>query len=366
MNLALATQRLKYHFEPEKGWMNDPNGLIQYKGLYHAFYQHSPWAPKWNQMHWGHAISKDLVHWTNMPIALAPDMWYENDGGCFSGSAIEHEGKMHLFYTCVSKELGQSQCKAVMNNDGSFTKSPKNPIIPTAPSDVGSKDFRDPKVIKIGDSFYMVTGTGKDGIGKVILWKSSDLETWEYKGVVVEGAEYGICCECPDLMRIGDEYFLMFSQMSGVGIATMIWSGKFENDMFVIDKLSKPIIGPDFYAPQSFEDEKGRRIVIGWLYNWKRQPPQGIDYAGALTIPCEMKSQDDGTVKVFPVEEARNLLAKESKYVEVSADNMKMTIKSNPPVVHNGKIERIDILEDTKTVEVWINGGEYYYSTWII
>ena len=107
--------RLMYHFEPQKGWMNDPNGLVYFKGQYHAFFQHNPNPPqdgpiRWGcgLVHWGHAVSEDLIHWEELPIALYPDQDYENKGGCYSGSAIEKDGRLYLFYTSVSHELGQT------------------------------------------------------------------------------------------------------------------------------------------------------------------------------------------------------------------------------------------------------------------
>lgn len=93
----MLPEPLKYHFEPKRGWLNDPNGLIYYKGRYHAFFQHNPHAPKWDTIHWGHAVSDDLLYWEELPIALYPDMPYENGGGCFSGSAIEKDGRLYLF-----------------------------------------------------------------------------------------------------------------------------------------------------------------------------------------------------------------------------------------------------------------------------
>ena len=166
-------------------------------------------------------------------------------------------------------------------------------------------------------------------------------------------------------MTVGDRLFLMFSQMTHIpgSIGTLIWSGHIENDLFKCEKLSQPIRGPDFYAPQSFQDSKGRRIIIGWLFNWNRQPPPGLTFAGAMTVPLEVIVEGD-TVKVFPVEEVRQYLTKGSKYVDVEGN--KLTIKAPKPVVYEGEIRSVDILEDTKTVEVWINGGEQYFSTWII
>lgn len=360
--MSAATKRLQYHFEPLKGWMNDPNGLIHFNGEYHAFYQHNPYSTKWDTMHWGHAKSKDLIHWEHLPIALYPDQEYEDRYGCFSGSAIEHEGKLHLFYTGVGKKSGQAQCHAVMQEDGTFLKDPKNPIIPAPPPEYGCADqFRDPKVSKYNGKFYMVVGTGKDNVARVLLYKSENLSDWTFCGVLIEGAEYGECGECPDLVKIGEDYFLMFSQMTRKGIGTIFYSGKFENDFFKIDKKFQPIIGPDFYAPQTFVDKNGRRIIIGWLYNWNRVAPPDVDFAGALTIPCELTFTDK--ILVNPVKEAEPFLKDKSDYVVVEEN--KVTIKGVPEVVHEGKVDSIKILEDTKTIEVWINDGEYYYSSWL-
>ena len=99
-------QRFQFHFEPKSGWMNDPNGLVYFKGKYHAFFQYYPHAPHWGQMHWGHAVSDDLIHWEELPIALYPDQEYEDDGGCFSGSAVVKDDRLYLVYTSVSHGNG--------------------------------------------------------------------------------------------------------------------------------------------------------------------------------------------------------------------------------------------------------------------
>ena len=99
--LISQEERPVYHLSPRVGWMNDPNGLIFFRGQYHAFFQHYPHAPSWGQMHWGHTVSVDLLRWKELPIALYPDQPYEDDGGCFSGSAVEKDGRLYLFYTSV-------------------------------------------------------------------------------------------------------------------------------------------------------------------------------------------------------------------------------------------------------------------------
>ena len=191
-------QRFTFHFEPHKGWMNDPNGLIYYQGRYHAFFQHNPHEPVWGPMHWGHAVSQDLLHWEELPIALFPDQPYEDDKGCFSGSAVERDGVLYLFYTAVSKQLGQTQCVAVSRDGKAFEKYKGTPVIAAPPAE-GSYDFRDPKVVELDGKTYMVCGSGKDGVGKILLYEQGkDLFTWQYVGVLFESSEYGKVLECPD------------------------------------------------------------------------------------------------------------------------------------------------------------------------
>ncbi|MDF2964002.1 MAG: sucrose-6-phosphate hydrolase, partial [Paenibacillus sp.] len=203
--------RLNYHIMAPANWINDPNGLIQFKGSYHVFYQHHPFGVEWGPMHWGHATSPDLVHWEHQPIALAPSETYDH-GGCFSGSAVEHEDKMYLFYTGVVYDGAihtsnrhnrkEVQCMAVSNDGRTFEKHPASPILSNPPAD-GSKDFRDPKVWKYGNQWYMVVGSTKNGVGKVLIYESLDLVHWSYKGVALEssGTE-GYMWECPDLFPL--------------------------------------------------------------------------------------------------------------------------------------------------------------------
>jgi beta-fructofuranosidase len=160
--------RLNYHLMAEYGWMNDPNGFIEYEGQYHLFYQHYPYASKWGPMHWGHAVSRDLIRWEYLPVALAPDEAYDS-GGCFSGSAIEKDGKLYLMYTghvVIVPEVDYIQTQAIaVSEDGvHFTKSPHNPVIgiEQIPEQSSKKDFRDPKVFERGGRYYVVLGSNDD------------------------------------------------------------------------------------------------------------------------------------------------------------------------------------------------------------
>ena len=144
--------RNKFHLMAPIGWMNDPNGFVYYQEEYHLFYQYYPYDSIWGPMHWGHAKSKDLIHWEHLPVALAPGESYDKEG-CFSGSAIEKDGKLYLIYTghnVVEGQVRQVQCLAVSEDGIHFEKYAGNPIIAEdhLASVATTEDFRDPKVFQ--------------------------------------------------------------------------------------------------------------------------------------------------------------------------------------------------------------------------
>ncbi|GAA0841715.1 hypothetical protein GCM10008915_39630 [Bifidobacterium pullorum subsp. gallinarum] len=358
-------ERLKYHFEPKTGWINDPNGLVFFKGRYHAFFQHYPFAPRWGQMHWGHAVSDDLVHWEELSIALYPDQEYEDSeqGGCFSGCAVVKDDILYLIYTSVSDVHGQTQSVAISHDGIYFEKYSGNPVIREFPPEA-SADFRDPKVTFMDGVYYMVIASGKEGIGKILLYQSQNLLDWDYVGVLFEGSEYGGVLECPDFFPFEGKYLLMFSQINRDTRATMFAYGNFDGKQLTDFSLHTPHIGPHYYAPQTFLDPKGRRIIIGWLFNKDEKLNGGADYAGALTIPCEL-SMKDGKLLAYPVAEAQELLNNSDELVVV--ENDKVWIKANNitfPVEYGGAINSIKVLRDTKTIEVFVNKGEAVFTYW--
>ena len=352
------TDRLKYHFEPKKGWMNDPNGLCRFDGKYHAFFQYNPFARVWGRMHWGHAVSEDLVNWEELPIALFPDKDYESSGGCYSGSAIEKDGVLYLFYTSVSEKLGQTQSVATSRDGIRFEKYGNNPVIAAAPKD-GSREFRDPKVFEFGGKYMMVCGSGKDGVGKILLFESEDLLNWSYKGVLFEDKSCGKVLECPDFFKLGEDYVLMFSVMKKQLYSTVFVVGSFDGENFVEKYRVSPEAGPHFYAPQTFFDGS-RRIMIGWMYSWTKAPDKNADYAGALSAPRELKIVD-GKLLSYPVKELSPFLKAQCDGVRTDGKTLfafgrKFGLKR--------EAEEVAILEDTKTVEIFINGGEQIFTLW--
>ncbi len=349
--------RLTRHFEPERGWMNDPNGLCFFQNQYHAFFQHYPHAPKWGPMHWGHAVSGDLLHWEEQPIALYPDMPYENGGGCFSGSALEKDGVLYLMYTSVSKEHGQTQSIATSRDGVHFEKYAGNPVIRESPLDPSNRDFRDPKIFPYGNEYRMVCGAGVDGLGSVLLFRSSDLLHWEYVGPIFQSREYGPVPECPDLFPLGNKWVLLFSRMDESRSAQFI-VGEFDGERFTPESFQQPETGTDFYAPQTFLDGRGRRIMIGWLFNWNRQVPENAVRAGALSLPRELTLRD-GKVCNAPVSEAESLLTDTDGCVK--RENGRMTVTNGKRTLlelPESEVRTVQVLRDTRTCEVFINGGQ--------
>lgn len=309
--VARDPYRLGYHLMAPANWMNDPNGLIQFKGEYHIFYQHNPFSPEWGPMHWGHAISKDLVHWEHMPIALAPSEEYDI-GGCFSGCAVDDNGTLTLIYTghVDGRDPKEVQCIATSIDGIHFTKYDKNPVINEVPVD-GSQDFRDPKVWKYNNIWYMVVGSGKDGKGKVLLYRSQDLRKWDYIGPVAESdGNKGYMWECPNLFPLNDKHVLIISPIGMNGAKNIYITGEmdYKTGKFVEEYYEEIDYGDDFYAAQTFLDDKGRWILIGWMGMWNTKiPTKDNGWAGAMTIPRVITLLPGGKLSFQPVPELQKL-----------------------------------------------------------
>ena len=266
-----------------------------------------------------------------------------------------------LFYTSVSKEYGQTQSVAISEDGVNFVKYKGNPIIRKNP--LGHDNFRDPKVTKIGDTYYMVVGSGDREWGQLLLFSSSDLLHWEYETVLFGGKEYADCIECPDFFRLGDKYVLMFSKIKEKFKATYFVVGDFVENKLVNYTIQNPERGYDFYAPQTFEAD-GRRIMIGWMYHWGKVARPGAAFAGALSIPREL-SLENGRILNYPVREAQHLMDKCSDYVIWKGDTLDLRDGLRRWLTVRSKdIRSVDILEDTKSVEVFLNGGKQSYTYW--
>ena len=309
---SAAAYRHTYHIMPPVGWMNDPNGFSYALGKYHFFYQFHPYAAAWGPMHWGHYTSEDLIKWELAPTALAPDEPYDKDG-CFSGSAIEREKKLYLLYTAVSGAL-QQQALALSEDGVTFRKKGLVISEKDLPRDASKTNFRDPKVFEKDGFFYAVIGSKhSEGAGQVLLYRSRDLENWEYAGCPwrTEGDE--LMCECPDYVRLGEKDLLLSSiqflhrdgwRNENVHTARYLTgerdfgAGKFYPE--IGDEVDS---GFDFYAPQTLVTPDGRTVMIAWMQMWDRTyvtAPYG--WVGATTLPREL-SLKNGRLVQTPVRE---------------------------------------------------------------
>lgn len=319
--------RPAYHLTPTIGWMNDPNGFSLYKGEYHLFYQYHPYDTKWGPMHWGHVKTKDFIHWERLPAAMAPDMDYDRNG-CFSGSAIElDDGRQLLVYTGVKAvreengELREHQTQCVAVGDGlNYEKYEENPVITADDLPAGGSpfDFRDPKIWREGDTFYLVVGNRPaDGSGSILMYESADGLRWKYKGVLAAcHNQFGRMWECPDFFELNGKYVLLTSpqEMTAIGLefhagnGNLCLIGEFDREMchLVRENVQAIDYGLDFYAPQTLLTPDGRRVMIGWMQNWETSNCQSSSMRcfGQMTVPREL-SLKDGRLYQNPVRELK-------------------------------------------------------------
>lgn len=312
-----------FHMSSPVGWMNDPNGFSVFKDEYHLFFQYHPFSNVWGPMHWGHCKSTDFVRWEYLPAAMAPDESYDA-GGCYSGSAVEKDGEHVLIYTGVidhylddgTKDYRQVQCMA--KGDGlNYIKYEGNPVITgdSLPSGSSTEDFRDPKVWKEEDGWYLAAGSrAADGYGQVVLYHSEDLENWDYVTVLDQSrGEYGGMWECPDFFPLGEEQILMVSPQdmrakgyefhNGNNSVFIYGSYDREAHRFERHRVSSVDYGLDFYASQTVQAADGRRILIGWMQSWDAHIMKDIfAWSGMMTIPREL-TMKDGKIYQNPVRE---------------------------------------------------------------
>lgn len=310
-----------YHLAPPAGWMNDPNGLVFFNGYYHAFYQHHPYGVDWGPMHWGHATSPDMVHWTHQPIALAPDSEADRDG-CFSGSAVEFHGQLALIYTghCWlggtgdDSQIREVQCLALSKDGIHFEKQG---VVLTPPA--GIMHFRDPKVWFEADEWWMVVGArDAQNQGQVLLYRSTCLQTWHFDRVLAAaGPGEGYMWECPDFFALGRHRYLLcspqgiepqankFVNLYQSGVIAGSWQPN--EDFTRSSAFTELDHGHDFYAPQSFLAEDGRRIVMAWMDMWEAPMPSKQEgWCGSMTLPRQL-SQIGGQLIQLPIRELASL-----------------------------------------------------------
>ena len=338
-NKITKQMRPQFHLSSRVGWMNDPNGFSYYNGTYHLFYQYHPYDSHWGPMHWGHAVSRDLLHWTYLPAALAPDSDYDRDG-CFSGSGLAlPDGRHLLLYTGVVNQTQpdgtnravQTQCIAI--GDGmDYEKYPENPVIDRTklPEGASIYDFRDPKIWKEGDTYYCVVGNcTEDKDGQILMFSSTDGFHWDFDRILAKNyRRFGRMWECPDFFNLDGKQVLLtspqdmlpkdFEYHNGNGTVCMIGHWDEAAGDFVEESNQAIDYGIDFYASQTVLTPDGRRVMIGWMQNWDTCNLHGPDepWFGQMSLPREL-SLKNGRLIQKPVRELEQLRAHPVQYKNV-------------------------------------------------
>lgn len=326
---SLDPRRLTYHLMPPVGWLNDPNGLCQFQGTYHIYYQYDPFDINGELKLWGHYTTKDFITYENHEPFLYPDSDIDTHGA-YSGSAFLKDGKIHYFYTGNIKLFGDDSYDYIhsgrvantihlVSEDG-FTFDTKELILGMEDYPKGfTQHIRDPKIIEEDGIFYMVLGARdiKDH-GCILIYKSEDLKHWEYAYSVSMKEPLGYMWECPDLFEVNGQKILI-SCPQGVetkgndfeNVHSCTWmpaNGKIKEGIS-LDSVHMFDRGCDFYAPQSFKDEKGRQILIGWMgipdadYT---NPTVELGWQHALTLPRELVFKE-GVLHQYVIEELKAL-----------------------------------------------------------
>lgn len=321
--------RPTFHFLPSQNWMNDPNGLIQWQGRYHLFYQHNPHASVWGLMHWGHAVSDDLVHWEHLPIALTPTPDGPDAQGVWSGCIVDNKGVATAIYTGATGDQHQHQTVCLATSDDplltKWHKHPDNPVQLPMPSDLTDAGFRDPYVWQQGKTWKMVIGAGTlGGAEHVLLYESDDLYHWDYVDILFSSEnENDYIFECPNFFKLGDKWVLLVSVMPELRVD--VYVGLFWKNHFIPETHTTIGKGGSFYAPLTFEDDDNRRIMLGWLRETRPvEHYQEAGWAGVMSMPIELMLLENNQLALTPIREMldNDLATSYQQFKNVTADNI--------------------------------------------
>ncbi len=332
------TYRPQVHFTPSKNWMNDPNGLVYQNGLYHLFFQHNPFGNVWGHMSWGHATSKDLIHWKELPVALAE----EKGVMIFSGSAVADKNNSAGFAnskeskTLVSIYTGhtdtlQNQCLAFSNDEGlTWKKYAGNPVL-----DLHKKDFRDPNVSWYEPKKEWIMAVSQPNEHQISFYASPNLKDWQHLSDFGPKGDTSGVWECPDLMQVpvegekGKYKWILFTSQNST---MQYFVGDFDGTRFLEDKPSNQIhkqdYGTDYYAAVAYHNTPNQQpISIGWVNNWEYAnaiPTKPWKSAMSLPRKLSVKKQGDDWILVQqPIDNLQLLRGTEQKIKEITVDQNK-------------------------------------------
>ena len=402
------------HLEPQKGWLNDPNGLCFFKGRYHVYFQYAPDSAKGaGNKCWGHFQSKDLTSWEFTGTVLFPDTAHDRNG-VYSGCGFVKDDTLYLFYTGNVKEDGDydyitagrgANTILVTTKDG-VTMSEKKVLLRNSDyPDYCSCHVRDPKVWEQDGEYYMVLGARTlDNKGCVLKYKSCDLENWEFREEV-HTADLGYMWECPDLFTMGGSEYLSISPQ-GVPheeyrFQNVYSSGYLNMNTGIYNEWD---CGFDFYAPQTFIAPDGRRILMGWMgigdipYS---NPTTELGWQHCLTVPCEVTMGDSGKLLRNPIAELEKLVTRRTDLTgsgeqvqlpfdlaaSAQSDSFELDISQAVQMTFEGGIftlkfldekvgcgrdvrrvkldscKKLRVLADKTSLEIFLGGGENVLST---
>lgn len=308
--------RPQYHFTPPANWLNDPNGLVQWNGQYHLFYQYNPSGPFHGSIHWGHAVSDDLVHWEDEPVALEPTPDSPDEHGCWSGAFVDDDGTPRAMYTGGSGRV-QLPCLATADDTDlrSWSKDTSNPVIESPPDSIDifssahwKAEFRDHALYEADGIWYQIIGSGIEGKGGVaLLYRSENLREWEYCRPLLAGdwRETGPIWECPELLRFDEGALLHVSDYSNV----VTFTGTYDEDSMQFTPRHRCLLDHGaFYAPQSFETDDGRTITFGWVREARSTESQwDAGWSGLMSLPRVISMTDEQRPRVDVAEEVTRL-----------------------------------------------------------
>lgn len=413
------------HLKAPGNWINDPNGFIYYKGKYHLFYQYFPYAPVWGTMHWGHAVSDDLMHWEHLGIALFPTKDYDRNG-VFSGSAIEKDGELYLYYSAVKyleadkenihvslNDLFETSQAMLVSPDGFHFDNwkDKKMVLPVCrrKEEADNTHTRDPKVWKDGDWYYMILGsTVEKQQGRALFYKSRDGLEWKYVSQY-QGEACGKVLECPDLFRVSGEWIFTGSPMGIIedgkeypnqSVCALAQFDSRTCTMELTGEVKFVDWGLDLYAPQTNLDKDGNRVMIAWM----RMPeaveePGKTPWNGMMCLPRVVEIRDrqicflphpeadkyfsekvkDRTALDFSKPYRLKAVLKEGEILniggyEISLENRCLKGDRSRVFVDGEKYRleaktpciegdcRLDIFVDRNLIEIFVNQGQYVLS----
>ena len=420
-NVEADPHRQQFHLQPPVGWLNDPNGLCVYGGQYHAFFQYGPFDVTGGVKHWGHAVSTDLMHWEPLPVMLYPDEPFDCHG-VYSGSALVEGTEMYLYYTGNVKHPGDydyikqgrshNVCLAV-SHDGR-TLAGKQCLMYNKDYPAGlTCHVRDPKVFAYEGRYYMVLGARTvEDKGEVLVFESTDKLHWNHINTITTPEAFGYMWECPDLFCIDGQWYLAVSPQGiqcqnvyGCGYFTVYGDWRSECTLGEFHEMD---FGFDYYAPQSFADENGRRIQIGWMgmpdADYGNAPTVAHGWQHCFTVPRLLTKGPDGTLLQKTVPEldaqrgpARKLADGEEAFVSpcfdltaVPAGDFALTIAQGVELVYteqdntcilrftdasmaDGRTVRraklsapcrsVRVVGDRSSLEIFLNDGAAVFST---